>query len=451
MPPSPAACSPVLKRLLNRIHAAVFRIDAWFKQRFTSGGMLLVGLFVLAAVFGVNTRANLAYQLAALAVGLLLVAMLSALWFRPAISIRRRLPRYASDGAELHYVVEVENHSRHTQRGLMLQEQVRTPLSMLPGHSRQRFGFSNWLAAVRRRAGAHPRPFPVPDLAPGARVEVPVHWQPLRRGYVRLSGCTLLRPDPLGLYHGRKRIRLRESVLVLPKRHAVDWTAWTGEVRDKPGGLSQAASTSGVEEFAALREYRPGDPLRHIDWKGWARFGVPIVKEFFETCFVRQALILDTWLPAAADPARFEAAVSAAASFAASGPGAMRGALDLVFVGTSVHRVAAGSGVGSLDGVLEALACVEAQPDENFAMLNDCIDKRAGELSACVCVLLAWDQARRELVARLRRFGVPVLVLVMKDGEPGGSLEPGPMADQPARLKALTPDALAVELMDLAR
>jgi hypothetical protein len=54
-------------------------------------------------------------------------------------------------------------------------------------------------------------------------------------------------------------------------------------------------------------------------------------------------------------------------------------------------------------------------------------------------------------VARLRRFGVPVLVLVMKDGEPGGSLEPGPMADQPARLKALTPDALAVELMDLAR
>ena len=108
-PPSAAAANPVLKRLLYRAHAAVFRVDGWFKQRFTSAGMLLVGLLVLAGVFGVNTRANLAYQLATLAMGLLLVAMLGALWFRPAISIRRRLPRYASEGDPLQYVIEVEN------------------------------------------------------------------------------------------------------------------------------------------------------------------------------------------------------------------------------------------------------------------------------------------------------------------------------------------------------
>ena len=177
---------------------------------------------------------------------------------------------------------------------------------------------------------------------------------------------------------------------------------------------------------------------------------MPIVKEFFETCFVRQALILDTWLPAEASAARFEAAVSVAASFAASGPAAMRGALDLVFVGTSVHRVAAGAGVGSLDAVLEALACVEAQPDENFSMLLDCVDERAAELSACVCVLLAWDEERRELVARLRRSGTPVLVLLMDDDTPT-ALDPGPMADQPDRLKVLSPQGLALALAELTR
>ncbi len=440
----------MFKRLLYRAHAAVYRFDSWFRQRFTTGGMWLTGLLVLASVFGINTRANLAYQLATLAMALLGVAMLSAPWFRVGVSIRRRLPRYASDGEPLHYVVVVENHSPRVQRGLLLQEQVRSSSSVATGDDNRLVGYTNWVAALRRRAGAHPRPVPVPDLPPGGCVEVPMQWRPLRRGYVRLAGCTLLRPDPLGLFHARKRVRLRESLLVLPKRYPLNWTAWTGDMRDKPGGLSQAASTSGVEEFAALREYRPGDPLRHIDWKRWARLGTPVVKEFFETCFVRQALILDTWLPAHARSARFEAAVSVAASFVASGPAAMRGALDLIFVGTSVHRVSAGAGVGSLDGVLESLACVEAQPHGNFAMLTDCVNKRAGELSSCVCVLLAWDDERRELVATLRRSGVPVLVLLMDDGDPKPSPEPGPMADQPARFKVLSPQRLAVELGELA-
>lgn len=436
----------MLKRSLYRIHAAVYRIDGWFKQRFTSPGMLLVGLLVLAGVFGVNTRANLAYQLALLSLALLCVAMLSALAFRPALTIRRRMPRYGSEGEPLRYVVEVENASRRVQRGLRLQEHVRASLT---GDDGERLtGYTNWVSAVRRRAGAHPHAVSIPDVPPGGRVEVRVEWRPLRRGYVRLAGASILRPDPLGLFNARRRIRLRDSVLVLPRRYPVNWTAWTGSLRDKPGGLSLAASTSGVEEFAALREYRPGDPLRHIDWKGWARLGVPIVKEFFETCFVRQALILDTWLPAGAPAARFEAAVSVAASFAASGPAAVRGALDLIFVGTRVHRVSAGAGVGSLDAVLEALACVESRPREEFAMLRDCIAERSGELSACVCVLLAWDEERRGLVADLRRAGVPVLVLLMDDVET--SPTPGPMADQPERLRVLTPKGLAPALAELA-
>ena len=436
------------KRLLHRFHTFVFRFDRWFKQRFTTAGMLLVGLLILAGVFGVNTRANLAYQLALLAIAFLAVAMIASVRFRPAISVRRRLPRHASDGDPVHYVIEVENHSNKILRGLLIQENVRTPGA--DAAPERTLGYSNWVADRRIRAGAEPRPVPVPDVPAGGRVEVPVEWRPVRRGWVRLAGCTLLRPEPLGLVNARRRIALADSLLVIPKRYPVDWSAWTGELRDKPGGLSQAASTSGVEEFASLREYRPGDPLRHIDWKGWARLGVPIVKEYFETCFVRQALILDTWLPDGARAARFEAAVSVAASFVAAGPAALRGALDLIFVGTSVHRVPAGTGTGALDGVLEALACVEAQPHENFPMLMDCLEARAGELSACVCVLLEWDAARRELVAELRRMDVPLLVLVVDDAKDApGAPDAGPMSDQPERFKVLSPADLGASLARL--
>jgi rRNA-processing protein FCF1 len=100
--------------------------------------------------------------------------------------------------------------------------------------------------------------------------------------------------------------------------------------------------------------------------------------------------------------------------------------------------------------VLEALACVESRPREEFAMLNDCIDERAGELSSCVCVLLAWDEERRELVARLRRTGVPVLVLLMDETLDEVSPEPGPMADQPDRFRVLSPGRLAPALAELS-
>ena len=441
----------MFKRLLSRLHALIFRIDRWFKQRFTTTGMLFVGLLVLAGVFGVNTRANLAYQLALLAIAFLAVAWIASIRFRPDVTVRRRLPRHASDGDPVHYVVEVENHSDKPLRGLMIQEYVRPSAPMSAEESTRPVGYSNWIAALRRRIGAEPRPVPVPDVPAGGRVDVTVEWRPLRRGYVRLAGCTLLRPEPLGLMNARRRIALADSLLVIPKRYPVDWSAWTGELRDKPGGLSQAASTSGVEEFASLREYRPGDPLRHIDWKGWARLGVPIVKEYFETCFVRQALILDTWLPRGAPDARFEAAVSVAASFVAAGPAALRGALDLIFVGASVHRVPAGTGTGALDNVLEALACVEAQPHENFSMLMDCVESRAGELSACVCVLLDWDAARRELVETLRRMDVPLLVLLVDDeADAHRALKAGPMSDQPDRLKVVSPADLGASLARLA-
>jgi len=82
-------------------------------------------------------------------------------------------------------------------------------------------------------------------------------------------------------------------------------------------------------------------------------------------------------------------------------------------------------------------------------MLKDCVDERAGELSSCVCVLLAWDDERRALVESLRRASVPVLVLLLGDDDATPSPEPGPMADQPHRFKVLSARRLAVELAAL--
>lgn len=174
--------------------------------------------------------------------------------------------------------------------------------------------------------------------------------------------------------------------------------------------------------------------MRHIHWKGWARLGEPVVREFHEECFVRQGLILDTFLPKDSPDACFEEAVSVAASFAYAAPTGA-GTLELMFVGAEVYQVESSQGHGAADRLLEALACVEATPNHPFGRLQTAVLARASELSACVCVLLAWDDPRRELVSRLRHLGVPLLVLVLVDGDV--ELDPGPMSDCPTRFKRL--------------
>lgn len=46
-------------------------------------------------------------------------------------------------------------------------------------------------------------------------------------------------------------------------------------------------------EFSELREYRPGDDIRSIDWKVTARFNHPYVKEFIEERDLQVYFILD--------------------------------------------------------------------------------------------------------------------------------------------------------------
>lgn len=46
-------------------------------------------------------------------------------------------------------------------------------------------------------------------------------------------------------------------------------------------------------EFAAHREYVPGDELKHLDWKVWARADRFYIKQYEEETNLRCTLVLD--------------------------------------------------------------------------------------------------------------------------------------------------------------
>jgi uncharacterized protein (DUF58 family) len=389
----------------------------------TSAGMLVATTGLAAGLLGVDTRLSLAHLVFAAGLSLMLIGFLARGRLRPALEIARRLPRFVTVGVPVHYLVTLRNVSARTLDGLTLDERLRQPFPDAADFARRRtrasnwfdraVGYPDWVDWLRRLRGVAVSPVEIPALKPGQSTEVALALQPLHRGVAFFEGFAVTRSDPLGLWRALHDRPAAEALVVLPQIHPVDWPVLRGSRQYQPGGISQASRVGDSEEFRSLRDYRPGDPLRAIHWRSWARTGKPVVKEHQEEYFTRHALVLDTATRATMDEA-FESAVSVAASFAVASRGS-DSLLDLLFVGGDAHRVTAGRGLGTTDLLLRVLAAVTPSPPESFALLAHSVTAHARVISGAVVVLQEWDAARAGLVAALRSLRIGVRAYVVAD------------------------------------
>ena len=386
-----------------------------------AGWMVTIGL-IASMMMGSDTDNTVVYQAMPILIFMLVTAAFFSFFFRARFSATRLLPRFGTVGQTLYYRVTVKNLTDKPQGDLVYLENLSDP----------RPSYREWKAAaladnrkIRPFSISHRRNYPgriarvkeaeVPALKPKGEVEVRVEIEPLRRGVIHFGGVTLARPDPFGLYRGFVRVPLAQTTLILPKRYPLPPIALPGAMKYQEGGVAMASSIGRSEEFVSLREYRRGDPYRHIHWRSWAKTGKPIVKEFEDEFFVRHALVLDTFIDDPRSEA-FEEAVSVAASFACTLM-TQESLLDLLFVGPQAYCFTAGRGLAHADQMLEILASVKVSPDHSFGSLENLLMQHAGTVSGCICVLLAWDDERRKLVEKLVAIGVPTLVLLVV--EPG--------------------------------
>src|SRR4030095_7635770 len=117
---------------------------------------------------------------------------------------------------------------------------VRTRAGSGDGGARNWFdrqvGYPRWAWLVSQKRGAVVPPRPLPARAPRAEPTVAGELTRLRRGHVRFTGLTIARPDPLGLVHALKTIRLPQSLLVLPRRHPMAPLHLCGNRKSHTGG-----------------------------------------------------------------------------------------------------------------------------------------------------------------------------------------------------------------------
>jgi uncharacterized protein (DUF58 family) len=416
----------MLRRFFYRQFRIASRIQWSLGRRLTPAGRLVAGAWLAALVFGPNTRLTVGYQAFTLLLALLVLAAVCALVAPPRLDVRRRLPRYATAGERLTYHVVLRNGGARPAAGLSILEDLEDPRPTLeafasatePEEARRnwvdrKLAWHRWAWLVARNRRLEVREHQVSEIRPGREVNIAVDALARRRGHVRFRGLTLARTDPLGLVRALRPVAAEHTLLVLPRRYALPALTLPGARRYQPGGIALASSVGDSEEFVSLREYRPGDPLKRIHWRSSARVGRAVVREHQDEFFVRHGLVLDTFVPAAAED-RFEEAVSVAASFAA-GVRAQDSLLDLMFVGPEAYVFTAGRGVGHLERMLEVLADVRPCVDRSFAALHRLVAERHQALSGVICVFVLWDEARRALVQHLRALGVPALTLLVTD------------------------------------
>ncbi|MFD0892553.1 DUF58 domain-containing protein [Luteolibacter ambystomatis] len=404
---------------------------------------------------------NPIYLTFSFSLGLLVVGLAAAILRRPGrLTARRELPRYATAGEVVHGTVQLQNRGQRAARSVGLIETPPDPRPSYdlfvktrePGEAKRnafdrKFAYYRWLWLVDRlqlfEGGRSSHPV---DVAAGATVEVPLELTPARRGVIRLDDLRLLLPDPIGLFQRCTKISAPPSTLtVLPARHRLPPVELPGSGRFQIGGDAATNAIGNSGEFVSLRDYRPGDPIRQIHWKSWARTGRPIVRELEDTFYPRYGLVLDTF-PASGQELAFEDAVSIAASFAST-IDTRESLLDLMFIKDQAHTVTVGRGIARPEVLLEVLAGVEPETIPHFDTLANLVLKYREELTSCLVVLCGWSDERAAFVRKLTSQGLTCTVLATgqgpaPEGFPGHWIEAGQLSRDlgalPIRLKPAT-------------
>lgn len=367
-------------------------------QRLTPGGRWFAfGSGFVISYGGASTLQLQSYILAVYLIAVWGVAGLAMLLGRPRVKLAAVLSQRTSAGQVLPVDIEVTQLRRFKAADLVVMpHNLSEAIDSVPSDG-----------------------IPLPDLRKGETARVRVGLKCNKRGKHVIKGLRVESGFPFGLLRARQTFLEQHAVLVYPQFSPLAQLRLPTGRRYQPGGVALASELGESFEYLGNREYRDGDNIRDIDWRATARVQRPIVREWVEEYMLRVAVILDTHVAANASQVRrdaFERAVSVAASV--SDYMARQDYLvDLFAAGPNLYHLTAGRSLAYLDQILDILACVDANPDEPFNVIEPQIGELLSRISTVICVFLDWNETRRDFVQHMLQHGAAVKVIILRDGK----------------------------------
>lgn len=329
------------------------------------------GALVLFGV-GTNVQAGWVLAIAALLAGLMVVGLVGPLRALRGIEVSRRAPRSATAGQAVAVSLDVTNASgsvrgligvddRFCGRGAAVVGLIR------PNETRQYLG---------RRSGA-------------------------RRGVYRGGPCTLESGAPFGVARVRRTVDVGSPIVVYPRTYEVGSRQLLG--------LGSWRAPAPFGDPSTVRDYRRGDPLKHVHWRTSARRGELVVREFDTEKRADVTVVAEV----PADPDVADAIASVACSLAIS---FIRGGSMVRMLSAHDGRVLEAAG-RSYEDVLEWGARLE--PAREGAGRGAAVLPAAAGAAALVCVLPASSATADRLAQSGGARSTTLVVLVGSAADAG--------------------------------
>jgi uncharacterized protein (DUF58 family) len=261
-----------------------------------------------------------------------------------------------------------------------------------------------------RWVGPEPR---IAELPAGGSEHREVRARFVQRGRHHLDPFQACAVVPLGLAVG-PLIRTESChFVVVPHIANVDRLTVPSGRRFQPGGINHASVTGETMELLGVRPYRPGDAVRDLHAKTWARQGSPHVREYQQEYFTRIGVLLDDSRSDATERG-FEACISLAAGIVAK-LGRGDTLVDLGFASGEQPDVTVGRSIASLDQALDALADAEHRVPWELASLLTRLGPQLEELSSLLLVTQSRGDEVLQLAEEIRRRSVACIVIRVED------------------------------------
>jgi uncharacterized protein (DUF58 family) len=357
----------------------------------TREGRFLLVFWLICGGLGLQVRVTQVHLLWCAITGAFVTSLMLRRFFRlEAVTVRIEAPERIAQAEVIHLDLVVSNEGNETVFGM----RVEGPLLPWDG---QYVTAAPVLAEIKGKESV--------------RLRVAIRF--LERGEHHLDPFVLSRIVPLGLVAGRNLKTKGIRFLVLPRVAKLQQLNLPMNMRHQPGGVALASQTGESRELGGLRPYRPGDPVRDLHHRAWARYGVPVVREYQQEYFTRVGVVLDTDVTVASEEF-FESGISLAAGVLSN---LSRGEalIDLLVMGSELHQLTLGRHLGFLEQGLDLLSCVTPSaalhPERLLAMLSPHLSR----LSSIVFIALHWDEDRQRLADEIRRSGTGLLVLCIAD------------------------------------
>jgi uncharacterized protein (DUF58 family) len=355
------------------------------------GRSLLVVTFLVGAV-SVDVRNTTGYVFFSLLVGLLIGSLAAAFRLRLGdLTLAVDAPRRVTVGEPVTFTIAC---TRPRTRAGSRRDPVRVRGPFLP-----------WDGAWLDEAPAEI------VVAAGGSASAQMRARFVARGLHHLDPFTAAAVAPGGLANGPRRPSAAVKLHVVPRVANVVRLPFAVVARHQPGGVALASKSGEAMDLLGIRPYRPGDPVRDLHARSWARTGVPVVREYQQEYFTRVGVVLDTDID---DAERLELAIELAAGVIAN---LSRGEalVDVLVVGDTVHELTLGRSLGTLDQALELLASVERGPSFGAPQLLGRLEPYLGRLSTVVVIALTEGPERTALERGIENRGIACTTLLVDD------------------------------------